>query len=357
MLKIIYKSVFRELFATFLLTLTFLNSILMMEKLLRFSRLLAGVGASVLDMMKIILYLQLQLFLLTIPMSLLLAILLVYGRMNMDNEIVILKGCGMDFKKISLPAMVLGLTCFIASISVSFYLGPKSSIKLREEITKIISEKSALSIEEGTFNTSFKDLVIIVKGKKSSDTLEKIFIYDNRKKNEPRVLMAKEGRIILQDDLKIGLFLSNGYINITKDSNTTELFFDKYKMTLSLGAESPTVKKAELTPSELAQKASEKNTFKQKVSYYLELHRRLSLPFICLVLIFLGTPFSLFSGKSGKLGGLALGLLIFTFYYMALIYSENLVMAEKLPHYIGAWIPTTILCIFAFFMFRKESSR
>ncbi|OGW24026.1 MAG: hypothetical protein A2X59_09875 [Nitrospirae bacterium GWC2_42_7] len=357
MLKIIHKSVLKELFITFVLTLTFLNSILMMEKLLRLSRVLSGVGASVLDMIKIILYLQPQLLLLTIPMSLLLSILLIYGRMNMDNEIVILKVCGMNFKGISLPAMVLGLTCFVVALTVSFYLGPKSSIKLREEITAIIAERSALSIEEGTFNTSFKDIVIIVKGKKSSDTLEKIFIHDNRKKGEPRVLMAKEGRIYVQDELKIGLLLTDGYINLTKGSNTTELFFDRYKMTLSLGNESPSAKKAEFTPSELARKASEADTYKKKTSFYLELHRRFSLPFICLVLIFLGTPFSLLSGKSGRLGGLALGLLIFTFYYMALIYSENLVMTGKMPHYIGSWIPTAILGVLAFLLFRKESSR
>lgn len=357
MLKIIHKSVLKELFITFLLTLSFLNSILMMEKLLRLSRVLSGVGASVLDMIKMILYLQPQLFLLTIPMSLLLSILLVYGRMNMDNEVVILRLCGMNFKKISMPAMILGLACFAAGITVSFYLGPKSSIQLRKAITTIIAERSALSIEEGTFNTSFKDIVIIVRGKKSPDTLENIFIYDSRKKGEPRVLMAKEGQISIQDELKIGLFLTDGYINITKGSNTTELFFDRYKMSLSLGAESPSAKKAELTPSELAQEASKADSYKKKASYYLELHRRFSLPFICLVLIFLGTPFSLLSGKSGRLGGLALGLLIFTVYYMALIYSENLVMTGTLPHYIGAWIPTAILGGLAVLLFRKESSR
>lgn len=357
MLKTIHKTVLKELFITFFLTLTFLNSILMMEKLLRLSRVISGVGASILDMIKMILYLQPQLFLLTIPMSLLLSILLVYGRMNMDNEIVILRSCGMNFNKISLPAMILGLSCFVAAITVSFYLGPKSSIQLRKEITTIMAERSALSIEEGTFNTYFKDIVIIVKGKKSSDTLKNIFIYDSRKKEEPRILMAKEGQIFMQDELKIGLLLTNGYINLTKGSNTTELFFERYKMTLSLGTESPSTKKAELTPSELVQQASEANTTKKKASFYLELHRRLSFPFICLVLIFLGTPFSLLSGKSGRLGGLALGLLIFTAYYMVLIYSENLVMNGKLPHYIGSWIPTALLGGLAFILFRKESSK
>ncbi len=54
------------------------------------------------DMLKIIFYLQPQLLLLTIPMSLLLSTLLVYGRMDIDSEIISLKSSGMNFKKISL---------------------------------------------------------------------------------------------------------------------------------------------------------------------------------------------------------------------------------------------------------------
>jgi lipopolysaccharide export system permease protein len=63
------------------------------------------------------------------------------------------------------------------------------------------------------------------------------------------------------------------------------------------------------------------------------------------------------TGKSGRLGGLALGLGVFSSYYMLLIYGENLVRAGKIPHYIGAWTPALILGIFALWVYRKESNR
>ncbi|MEW6110202.1 MAG: LptF/LptG family permease [Nitrospirota bacterium] len=356
-MKIIHKSILKELLVTFLLTLAFLDSILMMEKLLRLSRLLSGVGASLFDMSKIILYIQPQLLLLTIPMSLLLSTLLVYGRMAQDNEIIVMKSNSMNLMNICLPVIMLGLLCFLMNIFVSFYLGPKSSIKLRDEITRIIAERSTLAIEEGAYNTSFKDIVIIVKGKKSPEILEKIFIYDNRKKEEPKVLLAKEGKLFMQDDFSIGLYLKDGYINITKGRNTTELFFDSYKINLNLENEAPASKKIEFTVPELLQKAMDASTYRKRASLLLEFHRRLSLPSVCLLLIFLGPPLSLIAGKSGRLGGLALGLFVFTTYYTLLVYAENLVIAGKLPHYIGAWLPTISLGIFTFFMFRKENRR
>ncbi len=355
--KIIYRSLLKDLILTFFVTLAFLNSILMMEKILRLSRLLSGVGATVADMVRIIFYLQPQLLMLTIPMSLLLSVLLVYGRMHLDSEIIILKTAGMDYWRISLPVMIFGLLCFLASISVSFYLGPLSSVRLREEITKIIAVRSTLAIEEGTFNTSFKDLVILVKGKKSADTLEDIFIYDTRSKEEPRVLMAKEGKIFMQNDSTIGLYLQNGYMNISKGSNSTELFFAAYKMALYLDAQSSAPKKIELTPMQLFQGAKNADVEKTRTTFYLEFHRRLSLPFICLILVFLAPPLSSMSGKSGRLGGLAIGLFVFALYYMMLIYGENLAIASHIPHYVGAWTATLVLGIFALVMFKSESSR
>lgn len=355
-MKTLYKSILKELLLSFLLTLAFLNSILMMEKLLRLSRLLSGVGASLFDMARIIVLLQPQLMLLTIPMSLLLATLLVYGRMNMDSEIIIMRASGMNFREISYPVIVLGMLCFLASISASFYLGPKSSIKLRETITEIITLRSTVSVEEGAFNTSFKDIVIMVKEKKSRDTLGEIFIYDNRNAKEPRILMAKEGKFFIQDGLNIGLYLQNGYINITKSNTTTEMFYDKYNMTLTLEAESPAPKKMEYTPMQLLRDAKKADSYKKGAALYLEFHRRLSLPAVCLILIFMGTPLSLIAGKSGRLGGLATGLLVFTVYYMLLIYGENLVMTDTVPHFLGAWTPCILLGIIAFILFKREGS-
>jgi lipopolysaccharide export system permease protein len=355
-MKIIHRSILKELSLTFVISLACLNFILMMEKLLRLTRFLSGVGTSMTDMVKLILFIQPQLFLLTIPMSLLLSVLLVYGRLNIDNELVILRSSGMDFAGISRPVFILGFICFLLNIAVSFYIGPRSSIALREHIKNIIRVRTPLAIEEGRFNTYFKNTLIIVREKVSDNELRGIFIYDSKNKQEPRVVMAKEGKIFQQEGLNIDFLLKDGYINMTSGDSMTELFFKKYNLMLRLEAGVPDRKNAELTPPELADKIGKADRH-QALSLYLELDRRLSLPFLCIVLIFFGPSLSLLAGKSGKLGGLTLGLAVFTAYYMLLIYGENLVRAGKIPHYIGAWVPTLVLGIFALYMFRRERAR
>lgn len=354
-MKLIHKSILKELIITFILSFSVLNFILMMEKLLRLSRFLSGLGTSIFDIAKIIIYIQPQLFLLTLPMSLLLSTLLVYGRLNIDSEIVILKNSGMDFKGLSMPVFMLGFICFIFNIAVSIYIGPKSSIKLREEITNIIKVRTPLAITEGGFHTSFKDMMITVREKTSENEFKDIFIYDSRNKNEPKILIAKDGKIFIKDEYRINFFLKNGYIHMGRLNTTTEIFFQKYNMVLNLESETPSKKNAEYTPYEIIQNIKNSEKHSSIINLYLELHRRLSLPFLCIVLIFFGPPLSMMAGKSGRLGGLTIGLTVFTAYYMLLIYCENLVKTGKIEHYVGAWIPTILISIIALFLINKES--
>jgi len=354
-MKIIHRSILKELIITFIFSVAFLNFILMTEKLLRLSRFLSGMGVSLFDMAKIIIYLQPQLLLLTIPMALLLSTLFTYGRLNHDSELVILRSSGMNFYGISKPVVTIGMICLVLNFAVSFYLGPKSSIKLREEITTIISTRTPLAIEEGVFNTSFKDMVVLIKEKLPDNIIKGVFIYDGRNKDEPRVLVAKEGKIFVSDDFSPNLQMKDGYIHIARESSTTELLFERYNIILTLESPPPSRKNSELTPLELIQEIGK--TTGHAASLKIEFHRRLSLPLLCIILIFLGPPLALMAGKSGKLGGLALGLAVFTAYYVILIYGENLVRARKVPDYLGAWIATVVLGVVAFVLFKRSSSR
>ncbi|HMK49963.1 MAG TPA: LptF/LptG family permease [Thermodesulfovibrionales bacterium] len=355
-MKIIHRSILKELILAFVLGLASLNFIIMMEKLVRLSRLLSGVGTSMLDMVRLILLLQPQLFLLTIPMALLLSTLIVYGRLNMDNEIVILRTSGMNFIELSRPVLILGMLCFALNLLVGVYIGPKSSLQLRHEIANILRERTPAAMEEGSFNTFFKNIVIYVNHKSDDNEIRGIFMFDNRNKNEPRILTAKEGRITAQEGFALSLSLRDGVIQISKGMRTTDLFFKKYNMILQIESDAPSRKNSEMTPWELVDKISQSSRHEAKF-FYLELYRRFSFPFMCIIIIFLGPPLALIAGKSGKLGGLTIGLSTFTAYYILLVYGENLVRAGKIAHYLGAWGATLILSIAAIWIFRRENAR
>jgi lipopolysaccharide export system permease protein len=355
-MKILHRSILKELILTFFLSLASLNFILMTEKLLRLSRVLSGVGSSVSDIVKLIVYIQPPLLLLTIPMALLLSILLVYGRLNMDNELVIMRMSGMNFNGIVVPVAVLGILCFLVNAAVSFYVGPKSAMQLKKETENIIKRRTPLALEAGKFNTVLPDIIIFIHEKPSDTTVRDVFLYDNRNQQEPRVLMAREGIISVQDGLTMNFLLKDGYINMVKDESSTELFFKKYNMSLLLETGTRSRKHAELTIYELIDTIG--NVDKEWITaLYLDLYRRVSLPLMCLILIFLGPPLAMIAGKSGKLGGLTIGLAVFTVYYMILIYGENLARGGKIPPPVGAWSATVVLAGAAILVVRRAYRR
>ncbi len=329
--------------------------IIMMEKVLKLSKVLTGVGASAMDFLKMIIFLQPQLFILTLPMSFLMSVLFTYARLNIDNEITIFRTAGISFKDISRPVFIFGLFCIMASLFTSFYLGPISTKKLREEITDIVTMKAPLSIKEGVFYTLYEDVIVLVKEKPSDNILKEVFIYDTRKKKNAKTIYAKEGEIVIFDDMKIGFLLKDGNVLFTDELSMTELRFGIYNMVISF-TPAMGIKKRELTPRELLIKARLVPQNK-KVPLQLEFHRRLTLPLMVLFISLLAPPLAMISGKTGRLGGLSLGMLVFALYYAFMIYSENMAKSNTVPHYVGGWLPILLFAVFSIILFRREGKR
>lgn len=351
---LIQKSIFKELLISFALSVLFLNFALMTEKLMRLSRFLSGVGASLIDVAEIVIFIQPQILIFTIPMALLLSNLLTYGRLSTDNELIVLRASGLSFGGISLPSIFFGILCFSISIFINFYFSPMASSALRTKISEILTSKAPLAIEEGIFNTDFKGLVILVKEKPSPYELKDIFILDERDKLQQKIIFSKQGKILLEKD-SILFSLTNGHVYVLKGDSFTDISFGRYFFRLNPTLELPGKKKGELTPIELLRES--KKSSKDRLSYLIEFYRRLSLPSLCLLIMLLGPSLSLLSGRSGKLGGLIIGLSVFVVYYSLMLYGESMAKAGKIPIVLGSWLSFILLAFTTILVFLRANKR
>ncbi|NIM07150.1 MAG: LptF/LptG family permease, partial [Armatimonadetes bacterium] len=178
------------------------------------------------------------------------------------------------------------------------------------------------------------------------------------RKDEPAVLLAREGKIETPGDMSITFNLRDGRIHMARDDSATVLSFGQYVLSFpfTLG-DKPLRSFQELTPLELHRAAAGTQGEEERKRITLELHRRLSLPALCLVLMVLGPPLSLMAGRSGKMGGLAMGILVFALYYGGVVYTEGQAMAGKIPIWLGAWGPALVLGVISLLLFRRVSSR
>ena len=81
---------------------------------------------------------------------------------------------------------------------------------------------------------------------------------------------------------------------------------------------------------------------KQINSFNVEIHKKLSIPFACIIFVLVGAPLGMKARKSGLAIGFA-SIGFFVFYYVFLLGGEQLADRRLLPPGIAVWMPNIIL--------------
>lgn len=337
---ILHKTIFKEMSRSLLVIIFSMSIILFMEKFVRLTRFFMGKGADLSDLAKIFIYLQPSILLLAVPMAILVAIFLTYGRMSTDSEIIVLKASGMSFWGISRAAVMLAVICFAVLAFVSLYLLPRSMYAFKHTLYETIVKKASMTFEAETFSDVFKDTVIYVKEIPSADLFKGIFVYKEGIKSvdEPVLIVAESGVIKANPaEGMIKLSMNNGFIHTFNKRSSSEISFTQYDFILKSGIETmDKIKPDEIKTSELW------NARRDNAYWAIELHRRLALPFACLIFGLLGPALSSKIGKIGRLGGFSLSLAILILYYVLLIMGEGLAKSGEIPPLWGGWAPNLI---------------
>lgn len=347
---IICRTIFRELLKNLSVIVCCLAVILFMEKFVRLTRLFMGKGADLIDILKIFVYLQPSILLLSIPMAILICIFLTYGRMATDSETIVLKASGMSFTGLAKAAFSVSILGFSLLLFISLVVMPKSMQSFKYTLHETIVKKASMTFEAGTFSDVFKGAVIFVKEVSRPDEFSGIFVYrdPDRMLPDPVVIVAEKGAMTSNPaEGMIKLTLHNGLIHTFKETSSSQLSFEEYDFILSSGIESGEKTK----PEEIATRDLW-NQRKENISWDIELHRRVALPFACLIFGILGPALAVRIGRVGRLGGFSFSLVVLIFYYMLLVTGEGLAKTGRAPVFLGVWGPNMFFGVTALLFFR-----
>lgn len=338
------RAVLREILSTFLLALVLCTAVLLFEKIFRIMKMAAGVGAG--DLLKLILYIQPSFLMLGIPMSLLVSILIVYGRMTMDHETTVLMAAGAPFSVVARPAVVFGVLGMIVAFGVTLYLFPFSNRMFRQTLFNALKE--SVKIEEGMFNTRFPGITIYAGERRADGRYGDLFIHNARKPEEPMLITAERGELFMDPERDVFQFLfEDGSIHLPAAGNRyTLLEFGRYFMEIgALGDAGARINREAMYVGELME--ARRREGPAGLRYEIELHRRFALPVVCLILGFLAVPLAMQAGRSGRLGGFGIALGVLSGYYALLVFGENLARSGTLAPALAMWLPNGVLLVLA----------
>lgn len=233
-------------------------------------------------------------------------------------------------------------------------------------VYNIVSTRANIDIKPNIFNKDFKNLIVFVNGKESNNRLTGLFIANDADKNDSKIILANQGVIVSDSkNYKIHLQLKDGTIHDSTQKQTEYqiIHFDQYDLNLELPAatkmkEHGILKSKDMTVTALRERIADlKKKGLSANSEEVELSKKFSIPFTCLLFGLVGAPLGIKSSRSGKSGGFVLALLIIIFYYVGLISGQNLGKGGEIPPLLAVWIPNILilgLAVYMIFKVQKE---
>ena len=89
--------------------------------------------------------------------------------------------------------------------------------------------------------------------------------------------------------------------------------------------------------------------------YEVEIHKKYSIPFACIVFVLLGAPLAIRSGKKGMTMAIAFSILLFLVYYVFLIGGEKLADRELMSPWLSMWLANIVLGALSILLLRQTA--
>jgi lipopolysaccharide export system permease protein len=350
--RILDRYIFFEMLPPFFLSMAVLTLVLFLQKLFRLADLVVSKGATLASTIKVLAYLVPSFLVITIPMSLLVASLTTFASLSAESEITAMKASRISLFRMIRPVIFFALAAFAVTAVTSLVLVPGANTALKAHLYNMVKSQATVGIDPGVFSSTFDGMVIYVDKMDSVNNLEGVFISDERSEKDPYVILAKRGKLIADpQSLNVTLALREGSVHtMPRDDKTyTQMGFDAARLYLNLNDTfdrkgAPGKVFEDMGSLELVRQIKRLRTEGQPTyASETELHKRISIPFACLILGLIGAPLGIRRSRSGKSAGVAIALLVFLVYYIILGMATNLAETGTFRPLLAYWVPNCIM--------------
>ena len=216
-MKIIDRYILKLFLRPFSIVFVVMVLFLLMQWVWKYIDDLVGKGVEWYYIAELLVYFAAQMVPQAIPLSVLLASLMVFGDMGEHMELAAMKSAGVSLFRMMRPLLVTVLLIGCISFLFNNYVIPLTNLKGETLLRNIASKKPALNIKPGVFYSGIEGFNIKVGEKYGEDKnkLRNIIIYDHTDRlGNIKVTIAQEGEMRVTPDkqyLEITLYNGNSY--------------------------------------------------------------------------------------------------------------------------------------------------
>jgi LPS export ABC transporter permease LptG/LPS export ABC transporter permease LptF len=304
---------------------------------------------------------------LTLPMALLVAVLLVGGRLAGDLEVAALQASGVSPLRIFRPFLAAAVVVTLVIAWLTLMVSPWSSGAFQRQLFRILQSRASTGIKEHTFSAIFSQYVIYVEDVSASQVrLKGLLLSDERNPQQLRIVVAREGRLLADEaNRRITLRFLDGSISesdVGDPRRFRHTYFSLYDMTLPVESPISAASKDAKPEKQLALRAlaSEAALLEREgqiaAPYYVELHKRFALPVAALVFTLVGFPLGIRSHRGGRAVALAISFGVVVSYYVLYTAMEGMALRQALPAGVAVWLPNGLFCLIGLAFLRATTA-
>ncbi|MCF7858557.1 MAG: LptF/LptG family permease [Candidatus Cloacimonetes bacterium] len=406
-MKILEKYILKENFKPFVISLMVATFVMLLDKIIDLLNIIIEKHLDIITVISIF-GLSLPFILaLTVPMAILLASIMSFGRFSVDNELIAFKSCGINIYTLLKPTVIAALLVSFFMVYFNNAILPETNHMLKNLMIKVNYRRPATAIEPGAFNT-LKNYTIYVKERNEEELLG-ILIYNQEKTKFPQTISAERGVVKFANggnSLKAILYNGQMHERDQKEPNKYRVSeFKKYTLNLpDLGYKINQEGTEYRGDRELSSKAMQQivddrkngikiietelmdikskieeinskedhsvndqqlrkeynrlNLKKDKLTtlqteirkYQVEIHKKYAIAFACVIFVLIGAPIGMMTKTSGVGMSFSVSAIVFLIYYGALTLGEELADKGAVSPFLAMWISNIVFCIVGIYL-------
>ena len=227
-MNLLFRYTLREHIVPFLMALLVLIFVLLTNFLLKAIDKFLGKGLSFLVLGEYMVLNLAWILALAVPMAVLVATLMAFGRMSGDNEITAIRTSGISYFRLLIPSLFFGIVITLIMMWFNNEVLPETNHKARLLSGDITRKRPDLEFEVGYFIDALPEHRILLGGR-DKDLFTDILIFNYQAEGMHRTIMGKTGRIETIDN-GVLLHLYDGVIHeiASNQIDYREIRFETY---------------------------------------------------------------------------------------------------------------------------------
>ncbi len=296
-------------------------------------------------------------FTFTIPWGFLTAVLLVFGRMSADNEMIALRACGTSLLRVCLPVLGVGILLSAFTFWINTTVAPRAEQAMRASIaTMARSNPQSLFVADEVVD-QFAGKKIFVGGK-DGDQMSDITLIEQTPGARPgRIIMARTGDIDVDEESgELLLTLRDARFEQREDKAEDDL--TKIRHGISVGEATIAIELEDLVAGHLRSRPLRSYTLWELYDYLpearndanpgmfprvlTEMSKRVSLSMACIAFAMIAMPLGVTAQRKETSVGFAISLaLAFSYFFFVVIAEMVRDNASAFP-YLLLWTPNVL---------------